>query len=178
MLPAAASVIRQAIRSPYSLRRSGVRASMSLPEQGGTIVAAVDAAGTCPACQAAANVATAGAGRREQRVDVAVVAAGELDDQLTAGEAASQPDRRHRRLRARRDQPNHLDRGARDDLLGEQHLGLGRRAERRAGTDGPAHRVDDLRMGVAEDHRPPGADQVDVLDAVHIGQVGTRCHAP
>ena len=52
----------------------------------------------------------AGAGLGEQRVDVAVVAAGELDDTAAAGEAAGQPDRAHRRLGAGVDQPHLLDR--------------------------------------------------------------------
>jgi hypothetical protein len=46
----------------------------------------------------------AGAGAGQQRVDVAVVAAGELHDLAAAGEAARQPDRAHRRLGAGVDQ--------------------------------------------------------------------------
>ena len=53
----------------------------------------------------------AGAGRGEQRVDVAVVAAGELHDQRPAGGAAGQPDGRQHRLGAGVDQPDPLDRG-------------------------------------------------------------------
>jgi hypothetical protein len=37
-----------------------------------------------------------------------------------------------------------------------------------------AHRLDDLRMGVAEDHRAPGADVVDVAAAVLAPDVGAR----
>ena len=71
----------------------------------------------------------AGAGGGEQRVDVPVVAAGELDDLGAAGEAAGQPDRRHGRLGARVDQAYLLDRGPRDDLGGQLDLARGGGAE-------------------------------------------------
>ena len=54
----------------------------------------------------------AGAGLGQQPVGVAVVVAGELDQQVAAGEAAGQADRRHRRLGAGRDQAQLLDRRA------------------------------------------------------------------
>ena len=38
----------------------------------------------------------------------------------------------------------------------------------------PLHRLDDGRVGVAEDHRPPRADQVDVAVAVGVGQPVAR----
>ena len=71
------------------------------------------------------------AGGGEQRVDVAVVAAGELHHHVAAGEAAGQPDRGHGRLGARGDEPDLLDRRPRHDLLGQLDLGPGRRAVRR-----------------------------------------------
>ena len=112
------------------------------------------------------------AGRGQQRVDVAVVAAGELHDHVATGEAAGQPDRRHRRLGAGGDEPDPLDRRAGHDLLGQLHLGPGRRAVRRTAGHRRAHRRLDLRVRVAQQHRPPRADQVDVLAAVDIGQPG------
>jgi hypothetical protein len=111
-------------------------------------------------------------GRGEQGVDVAVVVTGELDHLRPAGEAARQPQGTHRRLGARIDQPHLLDRGhPGHDLLGEQHLALGRRAEgeavRRRGRD----RRQNLGVGMAEDQRPPGADQVDVAPLIGVDQV-------
>ena len=112
------------------------------------------------------------AGRGQQRVDVAVVAAGELHDHVATGEAAGQPDRRHRGLGAGGDEPDPLDRRAGHDLLGQLHLGPGRRAVRRTASHRRAHRRLDLGVRVAEQHRPPRADQVDVLVAVDVGQPG------
>ena len=59
-----------------------------------------------------------------------------------------------------------------DDLLAELDLRQRRGPERRTGRDGALDGVDDLRVGVAEDHRAPGADQVDVVVAVDVGEVG------
>ena len=59
-----------------------------------------------------------------------------------------------------------------DDLLGELDLGLGRGAERRAARDGRRDGRLDLRVRVAEQHRAPRADQVDVVVAVDVGEPG------
>ena len=62
---------------------------------------------------------------------MAVVAALELDDAVAVGDGASQPERRHRRLRPGVDEAHHLDgrhrldhqgeNGADEDGEGEQH---------------------------------------------------------
>ncbi len=109
-------------------------------------------------------------GRGQQRVDVAVVAAGELHDQVPPGEAAGQPDRGHGGLGARRHEPDPLDGGPGHDLLGELDLGRGRGAVRRAAGDRLGDCCEHLGVGVAEQHRTPGADQVDVVVAVDVGQ--------
>ena len=113
-----------------------------------------------------------GAGRGEQRVDVAVVAAGELHHHVAAGEAAGQPDRRHGRLGAGGHEPDPLHRRAGHHLLGELDLGLRRGAVRRAAGHRGGHGGLHLGVGVAQQHRPPRADQVDVLVAVDVGQPG------
>ena len=115
----------------------------------------------------------AGAGGGEQRVRVAVVAAGELDDFGAAGEAAGQPDRRHGRLGTGVDQAHLLDRRPRDDLLGEVHLTRGGRAEARAQRGGLAQRLHHRRVRVAENERAPGADQVDVPTTVGVEEPRT-----
>ena len=110
-----------------------------------------------------------GAGGGEQRVDVAVVAAGELHHRRPAGHPAGEPDRGHRGLGAAADQPDLLDRRhPGDDLLGELDLAGGRRAE--AGAEGGRvrDRLHHRGMRVPEDHRPPRADQVHVLPAVRV----------
>jgi hypothetical protein len=125
-----------------------------------------------------------GARRREQRVDVTVVAAGELDHQLPAGGGARQADRRHGGLGTGGDQPDLVDRRTRDDLLGEVDLRPRRGAVGRA----PVNRLGDLgdhrRVRVPEQQRPPRADQVHVGAAVGVDEVGAGAadheprHAP
>ena len=89
----------------------------------------------------------AGAGRGQERVDVAVVAAGELHHLGAAREPAGQPDRRHRRLGAAADQPDLLDGvDARHDLLGQLDLVAARRAEGRP----------EAQPARAARRRPPG----------------------
>ena len=63
---------------------------------------------------------------------MAVVAALELEHAVAVRERPREPERRHRRLGPRRDEPHALDRRDRvDDLGGELDLALGRRAEAR-----------------------------------------------
>ena len=99
-----------------------------------------------------------------------VVAAGELHYQTTAGVAPGQPDRRHGRFGAGVDQPDPLDRRARNDLRSQLDLALGAAPNESRGRRA-ADRGDHRRVGVPEDHRPPGAHQVDVPAAVHVGEV-------
>ncbi len=109
--------------------------------------------------------------------DVIVKFAGCYHGHVATGEAAGQPDRRHRRLGARRHEPDPLDGRAGDDLLGELDLGLGRSTVRRAAGDRRVDGGQHLGVGVTEQHRPPRADQVDVLVAVDVGQPGARGRA-
>jgi hypothetical protein len=114
-----------------------------------------------------------GAGLHQQRVGVAVVTALELDDLVAAREAARQTDGTHGRLRPRADEAHQLD-GGHDLADPPGQLGLdGRgRAERQPVERGGPHRLDDRRVGVAEDHRAPGAHVIDVLPAVFPPDAG------
>ena len=100
----------------------------------------------------------------EQRVGVAVVAAGELHDPVATGRAPGEAHRRHRRLGPRRDEAHHLARRARP-----------RRSPRRGSTSpsvgapkvvpragGAPTAASTTRMGVAEDRRAPGLDVVEL----------------
>ena len=113
-----------------------------------------------------------GAGFGEQAVGVTVVAARELEDAVAPGEPAREPKCAHRRLGARGDEPHLLDRrhGV-DDLLGQLDLPLRRRAEGRPVGSGFLHRLDHLRIGVAEHERAPGHDPVDVALPVRVPEV-------
>ncbi|MNE50676.1 hypothetical protein D3C80_1452640 [compost metagenome] len=102
-----------------------------------------------------------------------MVAALELDDAVATGEAAGQTDGAHGRFGAGADHAHHLHR--RHQAAHQVgHLGFhgGRRAVGQAVLQLLAHRVEHLRMAVAEDHRTPGADVVDVALVVLVGDVG------
>ena len=125
------------------------------------------------ACRAASSSGTpsrwlperrkAGAGRDEQVIDVAVIAAGELHDEVAARRAAREPDRAHHGLGARRHEAHLLDAGiSRDDFLGELHSRRRRGAVRHAAAARALDGRDDLRMRVAQDQRAPRADEVEV----------------
>ena len=60
----------------------------------------------------------------------------------------------------------------RDDLLGEEHLVLAGGAVAEPVRGRLLHRREDVGVGVAQDHRAPRADQVDVLATVGVGEVG------
>ena len=117
----------------------------------------------------------AGARRRQQRVDVAVVAALELQNLRTAGEAAGEAHSRHGGLGAGVDHAHLIHGRAGDDVLGDLHLSLRRRTEAQAVNQGLLYRLDDLRVGVAVHHRAPGTDEVDVLVAVDVDKLRAVC---
>ena len=56
------------------------------------------------------------------------------------------------------------------DVLDERDLTLGGRAVRRTARHRCLDRLEDGRVGVAEQHRPPRADQVDIGVVVDVGQ--------
>jgi hypothetical protein len=113
------------------------------------------------------------AGLDQERVGMAVVAALELDHLVATGVAAGQTQRAHGGLGSGADHADHVH--ARDqlaDLVGHRRLELGRRPEGQALQDALLHGLDDLRMGVPQDHGAPGADIVDIAFAVGIDRIG------
>ena len=111
-----------------------------------------------------------GPGLHEHGVGVAVVAPFELHNLVPAGESPRQPDCAHRRLGARGDQPDLLyGRERPPDEVRERDLprrgGAVARPFPRCAPDGG----DDLRVGVAEDHRPPRGNVVDKRVAIDVG---------
>jgi hypothetical protein len=117
------------------------------------------------------------AGLDEQRVGVPVVAAGELEDLVASRRGARQAHGRHRGLGARADEAHELDRGHRVlDRRGELDLQHRRGAEARPAGRRLLEDRQHARVGMPQDHRPPGADEVDVAIAVGIldpGSLGT-----
>src|SRR5262249_3582063 len=119
----------------------------------------------------------AGAGGDEQAIDVAVIAAGKLDNDIASREATRQPQGTHRRLGARADHAHHLDARHRlDNQFGQVRLALGRGAEAGALVqrllDGSHH----ARVTVTEDQRAPRTDIIEVgvpVDVVEISSLST-----
>ena len=108
-----------------------------------------------------------GACAREQRVGVAVVATGRLEDPVALGECAREPQCAHAGLGPGRHEPHLLHRRhCVDDLRGELHLGLGRGAEARPVERRLTNGLDRLGIGMAEDERPPRHDPVEQPAAV------------
>ena len=110
----------------------------------------------------------------QHAVGMAVVAAGELDDVVAPREAASRADRAHDRLGAGRDHAQLLHRRhQRAHEFGELCLARRRRPEGKTLAAGLAHGRDDGRMGVTEDRRSPGADEINVLHALGVDDPAT-----
>jgi hypothetical protein len=115
----------------------------------------------------------AGAGLDQQAVGVAVVAAFELDDAVATGETTGQANGAHGRFGAGADHAYHFHRRY-ERAHQISHLGfhLGRRAVGQAVFKLLAHRVQDVRVAVAEDHRAPRTDVIDITLVVFVGDVG------
>ena len=86
--------------------------------------------------------------------------------------AAREANGAHAGLGARADQAHHVDRRHQgDDGFGQFDLALGGGAEREAFERGFLHRFEYRRMAVAQNHRAPRADVVDVALAVGVPHV-------
>ena len=105
----------------------------------------------------------------EQPIRVPVVGAREFDDEVPAGCSSRDPQRAHHRLGARRGEAKTLHRRHRPlDRLAQLDLERVRRAQGKTVRGCTHHRLDDRRMGVAEDGRPPGTDVVDIAPSVGV----------
>ena len=116
----------------------------------------------------------AAAGFDQHGVGVAVVAALELDDEVSAGKSAGEPDGGHACLGAGADEAQLFDGGkAAGDQFGEVGFGGDGGSEARATGGRLLDGLDHGREGVAEDHGPPGAEEVEVAVAVDVVEVGS-----
>ena len=152
MLPATGSTMSAAISSPRSANRV-VNDSTSLYST--SSVSAVVALVT-PGLSGSDEREHAAAGRRKERVGVAVVAADELDDLLALREATGHAHGAHRGLGAGVDHAHHLDRrhGLADEAR-QLDLELGGRAETGAQVDLGVQTADHVGVAPAKDHGAP-----------------------
>ncbi len=107
---------------------------------------------------------------------MAVIAALEFHDRVAAGKAAGQANGAHGRLGAGTDEAHQFDgRHEFHDAPREPRLEFGRGAEAQAVGGDSLHGFDDLGVRVAQDHRSPGTDEVEVAAAIrryHVGALG------
>ena len=151
---------------------AAVRAAQAL-HGGGVVVVGNQRIGRRPPRHAGAgrHAQRGRAGPRldQERVAVAVVAPGELDDPVAAGGGAGHAYRAHRRLGARVHEPDALDRDHEaDDQPRQLHFLRDGRAEAGAAARGAAQRPDQSRRRMPVDERPPGHHVVDVGAPVDV----------
>ena len=112
-------------------------------------------------------------GVHEERIDVAVIAALELDDLVAPGEAAREADARHCRFGAAVHHPHLLDRRHMfADELRHLHFERIRNSEAEAARRGVADSLDDDLRRVAENRWSPRADVIDVFFAIDVPDFG------
>ena len=110
------------------------------------------------------------AGADQETVGVAVVAALEFDDFISACKSAGDAQGAHGSFRAGIDHAQLFDRRIDGfDETGDFRFKQGRRAVTRAAGSRFLQGLDDAGMGVAGDHWSPGTDVIDIGIAVDIG---------
>ena len=104
---------------------------------------------------------------------MAVIATFELHELVATSDTSCQANRGHGRFSAAVHHAHHLDRrDGIDDFLCELHFELGRCSEARASGCDFLHRSDDFFVCMAQDHRSPRADVIDVSVAVDVSDGG------
>ena len=110
-----------------------------------------------------------GAGSNEHGVGVAVVAAGELHDDIATALRAGETQCSHHCFGAGVGEAHAIDGAdAANDLLGKLDLGRARGAEGERVSNGALRGRDDCGVRVTEDGRAPGADEIDVVLALNV----------
>ena len=108
----------------------------------------------------------------QEGVGVAVVASGELEDDVPSGGGPGQAEGAHGGLRATVHQAHHLDPGHQaHDSLRQLDFGGRRGSVRGAAVELVGQRFNDHGMGVSQDEGPPAQDVVRVATALGVEQV-------
>ena len=122
------------------------------------------------ACQAKSG--QPGSRLHQQAVRVPVITALELDHVLAIGKRPRHADRGHGCFRPRTDKAKLFDRRhGGNHQLRQVGFGRGRRAKACAPFRCLLNRLHHQRVGVAQDHRPPGTEVVQVAIAIGVPQV-------
>ena len=110
----------------------------------------------------------AGARLDQEGIGMAVIAAFEFDDLVSARIAPGQTDGAHDGFRSGTHHPDHLDGGEGiDDHLRHLRFQLRRGAVGCPPSGGRLDRFDDQGMAMAQDGRPPGKNVIDVFPSLH-----------
>ena len=149
------------------------QAREDLPQRGGVVVRQDHrVCGGCGGHPGAAGQALGRqprAGRDQQRIAMPVIVPGKFDNYVTTGGAAGQPDCRHGGLGAGGDQPDLFgDRDPGPDPFRQLDFGPGRGTETQPPRSRRLDRGHHLRVGMPQQRRAPGADQVDVAAALDV----------
>ena len=103
---------------------------------------------------------------------MAVVAAFEFDDFVTASKAARQANGAHGRFGTGVHHTHHVHGWHQfSNQLRHSDFHLGRRTEAQATLGRFNHRITNSRVVMAQYHRPPGTDIVDIGFAIHVVQI-------
>ena len=114
----------------------------------------------------------AGAGVGEEAVGVAVIAAAEFEDVVALGDATGEANSGHGGFGAAGDEADFFERGdGAIDEGGEFDFELGGDAEAGATCGLRGDGLRDLWIGVAEEERAPGADEIEVAVAVGVVEI-------
>ena len=110
----------------------------------------------------------------QQSVRVPVITALKLDHIFSTGKRPRHADGGHRRFGARADEAQFFDGGhGGDHQLRQVGFGGGRGSEACAPFRGPLNRLHHQRVGMAQDHGPPGTEVVQIAIAIGVPQVGS-----
>src|SRR5262249_22271932 len=134
------------------LERGGQPFDVVVAERERVLGAAIRYAGTVRHTERGST----GSSLHKQAIDMAVIAAGKLADDVTPSETAGQANGAHRRLGAGANHAHHLDRWHRlDDQLREVRLTLGRCTKACPLVQRLLHSSHDARVAVPKDERAP-----------------------
>jgi len=107
---------------------------------------------------------------------VSVIASEKFENFRSIGYGAGEAYGAHDGLGSAVDEPDEVDGGeCIYDDFGELCFGFAAGAETEAFACGLLYGPDDFGVCVSDDCGPPGSDEVDVLVAVHVGDVGALC---